>query len=587
MTAPLRAETWTKAATDHATILTPAGEASARKWAIEFEQFRRGLQAIVPVPVERLRPVTVVLFKNDRAMDPYLPLENGRPAKLGGFFVRANDLNTIMLSLARDDAATRRVIFHEAVHWHLGAREGALPLWLDEGLAEVYSTFEVPDARSYAFGAAIPEHVSLLRREALLPLATLLGVGRDSLLYNEGTRAGIFYAQAWAFVHFLHYGKDSPGPGAASRYLELVPRLHSADDAFVSAFGASHAVIDRRLRDYIGGGTYLRHTYRSAMPDIARGLKVSAATAGEVALARGSLLYGTRGADAAERHLGEAASLAPADPRAWELLGQIAVARKDFVTALDVLARAAAVGSKSHLVFHNLALARLPGLIGPRLPLGALDVEAMAAAAADFRRALELEPAHVPSYEGLAGLIHGLAAPQPGDLALLARGAALSPGNTLIEAGRGAAEIRQGRATEGRARLSRLVAGKDDAHDRGLAFARSVLESEMLREEADEINRLITAQAFEEVIAIVDRALARTLEPVQRHSMESLRRRMAGFATIKRATLLANEGETAGARGLLTAMLADEPDRAAEVEAKRLLREMERHQTRRENRAEP
>lgn len=578
--APLRAsETWTKAATEHATILTPAGEGMARKWAIEFEQFRRGLQAIVPVPVARLRPVTVVLFRNDRMMEPYLPLENGRPAKLGGFFVRTNDVNTIMLSLARDDAATRRVIFHEAVHWHLSAREGTMPLWLDEGLAEVYSTFEVPDARAYAFGAAIPEHVTLLRRETLLPLPTLLAVDRESLLYNEGKRAGIFYAQSWAFVHFLFYGKDSPGPGSVQRYLDLVPALHSADDAFAAAFGADYATMERRLRDYIGGGTYLRHTYMRATPDIARALAIEAAKPADLALARGSLLLGTRGPDEAETHLGEAASLAPTDPRAWELLGQIAITRKDFSTALDVLGRAAAVGSRSHLVYHNLAVARLPGLIGPRLPGAAVDPEAMDLAAADFRRALGLAPGHVPSYEGLAGLMHGMATPLAADLGLLARGAALSPGNTLIEAGLAAGDIRQGRVAEGRARLERLVATHPESAERGIAFARNVLASETLRADSEEINRLMAAKRFDDVIAIVDRSLARELEPVQRRAMEALRRQMGDFKLLDEATLLANEGGYESARGLLAAFIARgaEADLAATQQAKRLLREIDKH----------
>lgn len=574
---PLRAaEQWTKVATEHATILTPAGEGAARRWAVEFEQFRRGLQNIVPVPAARLRPVTVVLFKNDRAMEPYLPLENGRPAKLGGYFVRANDLSAIMLSLARDDAATRRVIFHEAVHWHLSARDRALPLWLDEGLAEVCSTFAVRDARTYSFGDAIPEHVTLLRSEPLLPLPRLLAVDRESPLYNEGKRAGIFYAQAWAFVHFIFYGKDSPGTAALWRYLELVPALRSADDAFATAFGANYEAIERRLRDYIGGGTYHRRSYARAAIGAAHELKPGPAAPADLALARGTLLFGTRTPEEAERHLGEAAALAPSDPRAWELLGQIALTRRDFSAALNLLGRAVAAGSTSHLAFHNLAVARLPGLVGPRLPGVALDPEAMDAAAADFRRALALAPSHVPSYEGLASLAHGLATPLAGDLALLREGALRSPGNTLIEAGLGAMELRLGRVAEGRARLERLAARQGEPPDRGVAFARSVLESEALREETEAINRLIAAQAFDEARGVAERALARPLDPAQRGAMEALRKRMAGFAVIKQATRLANEGETAAARAALAGLLTGDADRAVETQAKRLLREIDR-----------
>ncbi|MBL9186937.1 MAG: DUF1570 domain-containing protein [Opitutaceae bacterium] len=582
MAAPLRAaEAWVKVVTEHATILTPARETVARQWAIEFEQFRRGLQSIVPVAPDRLRPVTIVLFKSDRAMEPYLPLENGRPAKLGGYFVRTSDLNAIMLSLAHDDAATRRVIFHEAVHWHLSAREGAMPLWLDEGLAEVYATFEVPDARSYAFGAAIPEHVALLRAERLLPLPVLLGVGRESLLYNEGTRAGIFYAQAWAFVHFLLYGDGSPGPGSVGRYLELVPALHSADDAFTAAFGADYATMERRLRHYIGGGTYKKHTYLRATADIARTLRTGPAAPADLALARGVLLHGTRSAEEAEKHFGEAALLAPEDPRAWEQLGQIAMARQDFSAAQPLLARAVAAGSRSHLVYHNLAVARLPELAGPRMPGAAASGEAMEAAAADFRRALSLAPAHVPSYESLAGLMHSLPTPLAADLELLARGAALAPESTLIQAGLAAGELRLGRAEAGRARLERLRAARPDGTDRGTVFARGIWESERLRAESELINRLIEERRFEDVIPIIDRALARGMEPVSRQAMESLRRRMAGFQAIKRATQLANEGDLVTARGLLADLLASGSDQMAEVEARRLLRELDKHEARR------
>src|SRR4051812_44150580 len=82
---------WLKVSTPHFTVLTAASEAIARARAIELEQFRGALQAALPVPVERLRPVTVVLFKNRRTLEPFLPLENGRPAKIDGYFARTDD----------------------------------------------------------------------------------------------------------------------------------------------------------------------------------------------------------------------------------------------------------------------------------------------------------------------------------------------------------------------------------------------------------------------------------------------------------------------------------------------------------------
>ncbi|MBL9209034.1 MAG: DUF1570 domain-containing protein [Opitutaceae bacterium] len=567
-------ETWIKAVTDRFTILTTEGENVARKWAIELEQFRRGLQTAVPVPAERLRPVTVVLFRNARAMEPYVPLEGGKPAKIGGFFVRANDINTIMLSAARNAAETRRVIFHEAVHWHLSAREGYVPLWLGEGLAEVYATFELPNARSYAFGAAMEEHVELLREESLLPLPKLLGLGRDSLLYNEVTRSGIFYAQSWALVHYLLFGEQAPGRAAVQRYLELLPVVRSADDAFLAAFGADHATLEVRLRRYIAGGTYHKHVYSRSTADITRMVKIGLAGPADVALAKGSLLLGARSADEAESYLGQAAELAPLDPRPWELLGHIAVERKDFATALSVLTKAAAAGSTSYLVYHNLAVSRLPELLQPWLPDVPVDPQAMDEAAADFRRAITLSPSHVASYEGLAGVMRGMATFVPGDLDLLARGSQQSPGNTMIEAGVAAAEIRAGRGDDGRARLERLCARHPNVTSAGMLYARRLLENERVQGDIAEINRLSALNRLEDVLAITDRALARDLDPAAREFMESVRRRMGDYQRVREAVERANGGDAPAAVRLLDELLAGSPDPVVAEEATRIRKKL-------------
>ncbi|MDO8539449.1 MAG: DUF1570 domain-containing protein [Opitutaceae bacterium] len=259
-------ERWSKITTDHFTILTPASEAVARTWTVELEEFRRGLQHLVPVAAGRVRPVTVVLFRQDRAMEPYLPREKGHPARLGGLFVRANDVNTIMLSLARDAAETRRVIFHEAAHWHFSALDGAMPLWLGEGLAELYATFQLLEGSRYSFGAAIPEHVRQLQHTRLLPLAQLLSIDRESLLYNEGTRATIFYAESWAFVHYLFHGENSPGRGSVARYLKLLEAGRGAEDAFREGFGGNYAALEEQVRRYVRSGRYHTHIYKRAAP---------------------------------------------------------------------------------------------------------------------------------------------------------------------------------------------------------------------------------------------------------------------------------------------------------------------------------
>lgn len=563
-----------KVATDHFTILTTTSEADARNWAVELEQFRRGLQGIIPVSVSRLRPVTVVLFRNDRAMEPYVPLERGRPARIGGLFVRANDINTIMLSL-RDVRNTRRLIFHEAVHWHLSALETVMPLWLTEGVAELYSTFQRTKPTTFTVGADLPEYVSQLKSQKPLPLSQLIRIDRSSLLYNEGTRASIFYAQSWALAHFLFFGEDSPGQAAVKRYLELLATERSPDVAFQQAFG-DYATLEKRLREHINGGVYLQRSYSTSKDDSERLLKVGRATPGDIELAKGSLLLGTQAVEVAEPYLLRAAQLTPEDPRAWELLGHIARERLDLPAAVSALNKAAAAGSTSYLVYHNLAVARMPESLIRGVQSPGIEPAEMDAAADYYRKAIRLATWHVPSYEGLAGLVYSMATFDPGDVELLERGLLESPGNILIEAGLAAGEIRSGRVEEGRARLAQVCARPVDASDASMKFARQVLAAETWKGEIAEIEGLARENRFAEVVAVADRALARGLEPEQQRVMADVRRRMIDWGRVEQAIAQANQGEVAAARQALEALVAEGAHPTARAQAERVLREIDR-----------
>lgn len=566
-------EAWIKVATPHFTILTPAGESVARKWAVELEQFRRGLQATVPVAPERLRPVTVVLFGSERAMEPFVPLERGKPARIGGMFVRANDINTIMLSVARPARETRHVIFHEAVHWHLSALEVAMPLWLVEGLAELYATFTLPDAKSYAFGTPMAPYVAQLQGGNFLPLPQLLAIERDSLLYNEGTRAGIFYAQSWAFVHFLFYGADSPGPESVRRFLALRQAGRAPDAAFAEAFGGNYEQLEARLRRYVREGSYHTHVYpRRDGP--AERLVISAATAADLELAKGALLFGTRSPEEARPHLRLAATFAPGDPRAWELLGHVAIARREFEAATEALSKAVAAGSTSYLAYHHLAVSRLPQpLIAEWQPFSPADLDL---AAGDYRRAIALAPSHVPSYEGLAGLVYGMETFVPEDRELLARGLAQAPGNVMIAAGLAAAEIRSGATAAELARLEQLAGGGENATDSGRKFARDVLADERMKGDVAAINEASRQRRFDEALGRIEHALKRdALKRTHRRTLEELRVRMQGFAALHAAVACVNAGEVSAGRSRLRALAGETTDENVRAEAQRILTELD------------
>jgi hypothetical protein len=73
---------------------------------------------------------------------------------------------------------------------------------LSEGLAEYFATAQIDGSNIYVGGLS-PDRMQVLKTYRLLPLAEFLNVDHDSPHYNETSKANGFYAQAWAFVHFM------------------------------------------------------------------------------------------------------------------------------------------------------------------------------------------------------------------------------------------------------------------------------------------------------------------------------------------------------------------------------------------------
>src|SRR5205809_1064504 len=78
-------------------------------------------------------------------------------------------------------------IFHEYTHLLNSYTTRQWPIWLKEGLAGVYSTYEVKK-KDVSLGLPVTSHVYLLRDNKFIPLATLFNVGHDSPIYNERSK---------------------------------------------------------------------------------------------------------------------------------------------------------------------------------------------------------------------------------------------------------------------------------------------------------------------------------------------------------------------------------------------------------------
>lgn len=568
-------EQWVAVSSPYFTVLTPAKAEAARLWAMELERFRLAMQLVVNVPESRLRPVTVVLFPNDAAMRPFKPLAQGQPRAIKGLFSHFCDSHTIQLSLDGKSDETRHVIFHEAVHWYSNAGEVIQPLWLEEGVAEVYSTFSMSRDGTGSFGNAIPRHLKLLRQDKSWSMERLVGTTRDSIAYNEGSRASTFYAGSWLAAHYLLFGQGSAGRASIPRYLELRQRFGDTPETFERAFGVNYAGFQAQLANYLKSGKYAVQHLNLFAPEIERRLTTRVATDAEVELALGTLLIGSR-EDAREQgaaRVQRAAKQDPANPAAWQVLGEVALRDRSYQEAELSFERSIAAGSTSYFSFYGRGICRSQRI----RPTGQrIDQKIASLAVGDFRRALELNPRFVPAYEGFAWLMYATESIDPNDRQLLEEGARLAPGNLVIDIGLASIDLRSGKESAGQRRLDLVLQTPLGLHDEVRKLALGVRESHSWNSLFLQLQKLFVAQKYEEGIHLIDATKDRFSDPQILTYLAQNRLMASSFDQIEKAVALVNSGHPKAAQKLLNEVLESAADESAKKEARRLLQEIGR-----------
>jgi tetratricopeptide (TPR) repeat protein len=246
-------ENWTRVRSKNFTVVGNASESDLRKMATKLELFRYVISLYLPgAKISTPVPTTIVYFKDGYSFDPFKPLYKGKTKKnVAGYFRSGDDMNYIVLSKEVGASNALQVILHEYEHFVVHNSVPNAPPWLDEGLAEFYSTFEQQGELTVRIGIPIDWHLRTLRTRDLLPLRTLLTATRQSPYYNEDDKAGIFYAESWALVHYL---MRSDGGKRRPQLTQFISRLSSGmppEENFQQSFQTDLKTMEKELRTYI------------------------------------------------------------------------------------------------------------------------------------------------------------------------------------------------------------------------------------------------------------------------------------------------------------------------------------------------
>jgi tetratricopeptide (TPR) repeat protein len=397
------ADKWLSIQTKNFLLVGNAGESDIRRAGRNLEEFRSAITMIFPKMEQTSSvPTTILVFKNDESFKPFKPLYKGQPSNALAFFQPGEDANYIALTA---NLMSPNVILHEYMHFLLRENIGGLPLWISEGLAECYSTFEISGRNDFTIGKPPEQHIATFSTpQQFIPIKRLLTIQDNSPEYNEESRQGMFYAESWAIVHYLVLGTESKRRTQFSQLLTLLSSGQKFEDAFGEAFQTDYGTLEDEVRDYIRKRTswpMTKLTSRDSLQVDVRSMTTHTLSEAESEFYLGDLLlHLSRFADA-EPHLKTALSKDPNLTPAQTSLAMMQVRQRRYDDAITVLKKLAESDSKNHAVHFYYAYA-----------LDRADSEATAAAANNTdkyetmrkhaKTSAELAPRYVEAYALLA-----------------------------------------------------------------------------------------------------------------------------------------------------------------------------------------
>jgi hypothetical protein len=236
---------WICVSNSHFEMYTTNSEKQAERALQTFEQVRYFFQRnsrTQKAPQERVR---IIAFSGENEFKPYR-LNSGNFA----FYLQSRERDYIVMQDIEPDHL--QAAAHEYTHLIIRHDKLDLPLWLDEGLADLYSSLE-PRGKQALVGRPLPQHIMTLRTLPWIDLNTLFSVDRESPYYNQSDKMQVFYAESWELTHMINLS-----PAYNSRFADFLTTVNGGTgsaEAFAKVYGKSLAQVAKDAQDYMNRAT--------------------------------------------------------------------------------------------------------------------------------------------------------------------------------------------------------------------------------------------------------------------------------------------------------------------------------------------
>jgi tetratricopeptide (TPR) repeat protein len=329
---------WIRLKTPNFELYSSAGERAARETLRNFEQVREFFQqSLTGTESEIDGRVYLVQFNSEKEYAPYRVSAIAR-----AYYQAGADRDYIVMGQPGYEGFP--IAVHEYAHLVVRRLGFNFPPWLNEGLAELYSTMR-PQGGKVLVGMPIPLRLRQMFAMSWVPLVVIVGADRESPYYNEKSQAGYLYNEGWALVHMLalHRSYRAQFP----KVLAALAEGGASQPALERIYAKQLEQIDGELQAYIRGGTFNAVLLPASLPKATETAAAERAPDFDLNLVLTGLLSRPGKEEVVEQRLEDLARRYPDRPEVWASLGYNDWQKGNDDAALDHFEKAYARGYRS------------------------------------------------------------------------------------------------------------------------------------------------------------------------------------------------------------------------------------------------
>jgi tetratricopeptide (TPR) repeat protein len=399
---PLRADEWIEIKSANVTVNSSAGAGTGRNLAWQIEQVRAVVKTLWPwARVDLDRPFTVLAVDDEKGMRALAPVYWETRGAVKPLSVWESGPDQHMLAIRADYQGPSKNNLNPYISAYFAylnlvldqSVDVPMPEWFSRGLAGVLSNTIVQESQVLV-GPAIPWHIEVLREGTRLHLVDLVKVNRESLDNFGNQKLNRFYAESWAFVHFLMFDKQGSRSAQLNQYFKLVAGGAPPGPALRETLGNVED-LEAEFATYVTRRVF-SHVQLKVNLSVKRDeFAERTLPPSEVASLRARFHVAMKRPIEARAAIAEARKADPAAPESYVAEGRLLETEHKPDEARAAFAQAVAAGSKSEYAYFRLANLRwTPGVDRDALQ----DIEKL------LRQSIMLNSRHAEAYAMLAEL---------------------------------------------------------------------------------------------------------------------------------------------------------------------------------------